>query len=201
MERIENWEKVEVKGINDFEGLKAGAYVCKIIDAREYTNENTGNKSLKVCVDICEGDYIDYFKKIYENNPNQDKKWDNNATKYLGLAESSLPFFKGFVTVVENSNAGYTWNWDEKTLKGKKVVGVFQPEEYTKQDGTTGVKIRLNSFRSIDKLDTIKVTKIKLLDGTFVDYSDYQEMKNQVKSVANDMFGSDIVTDELPFEI
>ena len=196
MEKIENWEKIEAKGINDFEGLKEGAYVCKILDAREYTSETTGNKSLKVCVDICDGEYKDYFKKIYENNPNEDKKWDNNATKYLGLSESSQPFFKGFITVVENSNKGYTWNWDEKTLKDKKIVGVFQPEEYEKQDGTIGVKIRLNSFRSIDKLDSIKVTKIKLLDGSFVEYDEYKNGK-KVSTTESDVV--EISDSELPF--
>lgn len=198
MEKIENWETMEVKGINDFVGLKEGAYICKILDAREYTSETTGNKSLKVCVDICDGEYKDYFKKIYENNPNEDKKWDNNATKYLGLAESSQPFFKGFITVVENSNKGYTWNWDEKTLKDKKVVGVFQPEEYEKQDGSIGVKIRLNSFRSIDKLDSIKVTKIKLLNGTFEDYNNY---KNSTNKVVNEVFDGNVTTDDVSFEI
>lgn len=195
MEKFNNWETMEAKGINDFVGLKEGAYICKILDAREYVSESTGNKSLKVSVDICEGEFKDYFKKLYDNNPNEDKKWDNNAVKYLGLNETSQPFFKGFITVVEGSNNGYKWNWDEKTLKDKKVVGVFQPEEYEKQDGTVGVKVRLNSFRSIDKLNEIKVTKIKKLDGSFVDYEDYKNNKTTSKE---DNF-IEISSSDLPF--
>lgn len=194
MEKFENWETMEAKGINDFVGLKEGAYICKILDAREHVSES-GNKSLKVSVDICEGDYKDYFKKLYENNNNQDKKWDNNAVKYFGLNDDSKPFFKGFITVVEGSNKGYSWNWDEATLKDKKVVGVFQPEEYQKQDGSIGVKIRLNSFRNIDKLDTIKVTKIKLLDGTYVDYNSYKPSTNSSSKVD----AIEIAEEMLPF--
>lgn len=203
MEKIENWEKIEAKGISDFVALKEGAYICKILNAEEYTSETTGNKSLKVYVDIDEGEFKDYFKKIYNNNSNQDKKWDNNAIKYLGLGENSQPFFKGFITIVENSNKNYVWNWDEETLKGKKVVGVFQPEEYEKQDGTVAVKVKLNSFRSIDKLNTIKVTKIKLLDGSFMEYEDY---KNRTKSYATideaiKDTNNNIDPNKIPFEI
>ena len=52
MERINNWDNIEAKGISDFVRLVAGGYVGIIKNAEEYTSETTGNKSLKVECDI-----------------------------------------------------------------------------------------------------------------------------------------------------
>jgi len=99
-----------------------------------------------------------------------------------------VALFKGFTTAVENSNPGYQWNWDEKSLVGKKLCGVFGLEEYEKQDGTVGVATKLIQFRSLNKLPEVQIPKVKLLDGTFVDYDDYQEIKNsqQIEVIKGD---------------
>ena len=58
------------------------------------------------------------------------------------------------------------------------MCGVFQYEEYEKQDGTRGIKVRLSKFRSLDKLKDIEVSdSIKMLDGSYVSYDDYMERK------------------------
>ena len=151
-------------------------------------------------VDIAKGEYKDYFKKRYDSNTAIDRKWDNNATKYLAFEGENTSFFKGFITTVENSNVGYKWNWDETTLRDKKIVGVFQYEQYEKQDGTKALKVRLTKFRSLDKLGEIEVSdSIKMLDGTYTSYDDYMEF---VENKANEIFGKDIVeisNDQLPF--
>lgn len=198
MEKINNWEKIEAKGISDFKKLPAGGYVGIIKNAEEYTSETTGNKSLKVECDIIEGEYKDYFQNNYNSNPNMDKKWDNNSTRYLGLAESSLPFLKGFLTAVENSNSGYKWNWDEKSLIGKKVGLVYQWEEYEKQDGSKGIKAKLNQFRSIDKINETRTDSIKLLNGGYMPYEDYNEVK-RIKEENNMSDFVEISDDSLPF--
>ena len=181
MEKIENWEKVEAKGMEDFKSLPIGAYECVIVGASIYKSEQSGKESFKVAVDIASGDYKDYFKKKYESNTNEDKKWDNNAVRYLAFEGDNISYFKGFITCVENSNKGYTWNWDENTLKGKKICGVFQYEEYEKQDGSKAVKVRLNRFRSIDKMKEIEVNdKVRLLNGKYMSIDDYNEKKEYV---------------------
>lgn len=198
MEKINNWEEIEARGINDFQRLVAGGYVGVIKNAEEHTSETTGNKSLKVECDIVEGEYKDYFQKNYDNNTNMDKRWDNNSTRYIGLGESSLPFFKGFITAVENSNSGYTWNWDEKSLVGKKIGLVYQWEEYEKQDGSTGVKVKLNQFRSVDKVNEARTDNIKLLNGGYMSYNDYNEVK-RTKQENNMSDFVEISDEEMPF--
>lgn len=203
MQRIENWETVEAKGMEDFKSLPIGAYECIIRGAKVHTNPQTGKESFKVAVDIASGEYKSYFQKRFDNNTNSDKKWDNNATRYLAFQGDNSAYFKGFITCVENSNPGYKWDWDETKLTNKKICGVFQYEEYKRQDGSRGVKVRLNKFRSLDKMKEIEVSdSVRMLNGSYMDIDDYNE-KNE-KSTAEEIFGSSIVeTDngDFPFEI
>ena len=183
MEKIKDFEKVEAKGMDDFKGLPIGAYECVIKDARINHNEITGKNTLKISVDIASGEYKDFFKKSYENDTRIDKKWNNNAVRYLAYEGENVSYFKGFLTIVENSNVGYKWNWEESTLIDKKLVGVFQYEEYEKQDGTKGIKVRLSKFRSLDKLKDIEVSdNIRKLDGSYVTYDEYMESKEDNKT-------------------
>ena len=199
MKKIENWNEIEAKGMDDFKALPIGAYECKIINAVENHNEQSGKTTLKVMVDIASGEYKDYFKKRYDSNTAIDRKWDNNATKFLAFEGENTSFFKGFITIVENSNIGYKWNWEESTLRDKKLVGVFQYEQYEKQDGTKALKVRLTKFRSLDKLGKIEVSdSVKLLDGSYVEYEEYTKSS---ADKAKDLFGSsvEVSSEDLPF--
>lgn len=197
MEIIKDFDKVEPKGMDDFKALPIGAYECVIKDARVNLNSESGKKTLKISVDIAKGEYQDYFLKRYTNNTNSDKKWDNNAVRYLGFEGDNVAYFKGFITSVENSNTGYKWNWDETTLKGKKICGVFQYEEYEKQDGSRAVKVRLNKFRSMDKMKDIEVSdSVRLLNGSYMSIDDYNELKEEK---TNDSIVTIVNDDDLPF--
>lgn len=198
MEPIKDFDKVEAKRMDDFRGLPIGAYECVIKDARLNHNEETGKNTLKISIDIASGEYKDYFLKAYETDTRIDRKWNNNAVRYLAYEGDNVAFFKGFITTIENSNVGYTWDWDETKLKGKKVCGVFQYEEYEKQDGTKGIKVRLSKFRSLDKLKDIEVSdSIKMLDGSYVSYDDYMERKEDKFADFKDCV--EINEEQLPF--
>jgi hypothetical protein len=196
MERIENWENVEAKGMEDFKALPIGAYECVIKEANIHKNEETQKESFKVSIDIASGEFKDYFKKRYDNSSFHPKKWDNNAIKYLAFKGDNVSYFKGFITCVENSNPGYKWDWDESKLTGKKICGVFQYEEYQKQDGSNAVKVRLNKFRSIDKIKETNDNlndSVRLLNGSYMSIDDYYEKKEQ-KNNSNPFSGlEDIV--------
>ena len=197
MERINNWNEVEAKGMDDFRGLPIGAYECVIKDAIINHNEQSGKDTVKVSVDIASGEYKHYFQKMYEADTRIDRKWNNNAVRYLAFTGDNVAYFKGFITTVENSNVGYTWDWDETKLKGKKVCGVFQYEEYEKQDGTKGVKVRLSKFRSLDKMKDIEVSdSVKLLDGTYVEYENYTK-KEESNDPFKDFGGTVEITDDI----
>lgn len=202
MEKIENWDSVEAKGMEDFKALPIGAYECVIVGAGIHESEQSGKKSFKVAVDIAKGEYKDYFKKRFDANTNMDKKWDNNAVRYLAFEGDNVSYFKGFITCVENSNTGYKWDWDETKLKGKKICGVFQYEEYEKQDGSKGVKVRLNKFRSLDKIKDITPNySVRLLNGSYMDIDEYNEKNEENTSSPLGEFENvvEITNEDLPF--
>lgn len=51
-------------------------------------------------------------------------------------------------------------------------------EEYESQAGELKTVNKLREFRSIDKVDNIKIPKVKKLDNSYVDYEEYINSKN-----------------------
>ena len=195
------WDKIEAKEFGDFETLELGGHEIVIMDAREYTSEFTGNTSLKISVDIAGNDkQKGYFKNQYDENTNNDKKWPSGSVKYLSLKDEQLTYLKGFITSLEKSNNNFKFNtkgnWEQ--LKGLKLAGQFGLEEYKDNEGNIKAATKLVQFRSLDKLNEIKIPKVKLLDGSFMEYEDY---KNRSINIANDK-SNDVVEinpDNLPF--
>ena len=194
----------EINIIEEYEKISLGGHKGIIMKAEEYTSDFSGKKSLKVYVDTASDDkQPEYFKKQYENDTRIDRKYPNGAIKYvpLGEEENQIKMLKSFITAYENSNnCQFDWNKDWEQLKGKKIGIIFGQEEYTSQDGTTKLATKLNQFRSIDKIDNIKIPKVKLLDGSYVDYEEYINSKNS----SNETFSNsgnvvEISSDSLPF--
>ena len=178
---LDEWNKVVPIEAGEFESLALGGHEVIIVDARLYTSDISNNTSLKVSIDIAGNDeQAGYFKRQFEENTLPDKKWSNSATKYLSLKKENLAYTKGFITSLEKSNNGFKFDMNKgwEQLKNLKCAGVFGLEEYTKQDGTIGTTIRLTQFRSIDKLNDIKIPRVKLINGTFIEYEKYDKNNN-----------------------
>ena len=198
------WETTEAKEFGEIERLELGGHELVILDAREYKSEISGNVSLKVSVDIGGKDkQKGFFQKQYDNNTLSERKWPTGGVKYMSLKDEQLGFLKGFITALEKSNPNFKFNtngtWEQ--LKGLKIAGQFGLEEYRKQDGDIGTATKLVQFRSLDKLNEIKIPKVKLLSGEMVEYDDYNERNDETKQL-NEMFGSGVVeirSEDLPF--
>jgi hypothetical protein len=176
------YEEVEVNEF-DYTPLELGGHKGIIKKVEEYTSTISGNTSLKVEVDTASDDkQPGYYQEQFDSNPNADKRWSNGATKYVSLKEEEncIKMLKAFITSVENSNNGFAYDWskDIDQLNGKKVGLIFGLEEYQDQEGKTKTATKLTQFRSIDKVDNAKVPKVKLLDGTFVEYEEYSKPNN-----------------------
>lgn len=173
---IDLWETTDPKEFGEFEVLELGGHELIIVDAEEYTSPVTDNTSLKVTVDIAGTDkQKGFFKKQYDENTNADKKWPSAGVKYLSLKDEQLAYLKGFITALEKSNKGFKFNvkGDWTQIKNLKIAGQFGLEEYEKQDKSIGTTTKLVQFRSLDKLKNIKIPRVKLVDGTMVDYEEY----------------------------
>ena len=198
------WETTEAKEFGESERLELGGHELVILDAREYKSEISGNVSLKVSVDIGGKDkQKGFFQKQYDNNTLSERKWPTGGVKYMSLKDEQLGFLKGFITALEKSNPNFKFNtkgtWEQ--LKGLKIAGQFGLEEYEKQDGDIGTATKLVQFRSLDKLNEIKIPKVKLLNGELMEYEEYKNRNDETHQL-NDLFGSGVVEisdDDMPF--
>lgn len=187
-----NWDAVEVMEF-DYNPIELGGHKGIIMKAEEYTSPQSGKTSLKVYVDTASDDkQPEYFTEQYKNDNRIDKRWSNSAIKYISLGEeeNQVKMLKAFITAYENSNnCKFDWNKDWDQLKGKKIGLVFGQEEYTSQDGTIKLATKLNQFRSIDKVDNVQIPKIKLLNGTYVEYENYakREQNNPIQDFENNV--------------
>jgi len=57
------------------------------------------------------------------------------------------------IVAFEKSNPGYQWNWDEKSLVGRKVVIVFREEEYLDASTEMRTTVKPDEFHSIEALE------------------------------------------------
>ena len=145
LKKPNNWESVEAYS-GGFPKLPVDGYIIKIEDVKIKTSDR-GFEYLEILFDISEGKYKDYFHKEYDAN-------DFDNAKYKGVFRQGTPknsdraasFFKGMVTAIEDSNPGYKWDWDEKSIVGKSAGCIFRSEEW-EYNGKTG--FRTTPFRIV----------------------------------------------------
>ena len=191
-----NYDEIQVN--QEFERLELGGHKGIIKSVEEYTSTISGNTSLKVEVDTAIDDkQPNYFQKQYDENTNADKRWSSSGTKYVSLKqdENCIKMLKAFITSVENSNNGFTYDWnkDVDQLKGKKVGLVFGLEEYENDKGETKTATKLTQFRSIDKVDNAKIPNVRLLNGSYIEYDKYNS--NTTTNNSNPFEGLDDVVE------
>jgi hypothetical protein len=152
----------------DFERLPAGGYVCDIKAAR--VEPGKYGEQMLICLDISEGDKARFFGKMYERKKQRDiaAKWP--CVFYQSTTDrdgNTNGFFKGLISAVEKSNAGYTWDWDERKLMGKKVGFLFREEEFIgQQDGKPHTIVKPFQARSVDVIrEGVPVPEPKPLSG------------------------------------
>lgn len=171
MEKIEGYETAQAL-TGEYERLKPGGYICKIIAAKEEKSKS-GNRMLTLALDIDEGEHKGFFMKRFEElksektNPNQEVKYPSAAIYHQMLEgnDRAIGFLKGLMTSLEASNPNFKWNWDEKKLVGLKCGAIFGEEEYEKMDGSIGVSCKVKFIRTIKCIqeNNFKVPELKKL--------------------------------------
>ena len=181
----------------EFAGVKAGGYICEIIDSKVEQSKK-GNDMLVLAIDIAEGDYKGFFAKQFEERKNNAKspekavKYPNNAVIRCVLSgENWINRFKGIITSIEKSNEGFNWkscNGDESKLKGLMVGAIFSEEEYERLDGSVGTAVKVHHLRSVDAIKNgdYKIPNIKKLPSKGEAFEDFMSL-------------TDSNSEELPF--
>lgn len=157
IKKFNDYDSIQV-----FEGgpqLEPGGYELKIIGAR--VEQFTSCEILKVAFDIINNEqFAGFYKQRFEaaKLQNADAKWSGVFDVFIPKDDGSeldgytKQAFKRFITSVERSNNGYTWNWEESSLKGKTFGGLFGREEFQTKDGKLKFAVKCRFPRSIDSI-------------------------------------------------
>lgn len=162
MKPIPNFDKIQAYMAST--QLPIGGYVLKILDVRYDLGQNGTSDRIVVAFDITEGDYAGFFKKKYEADMNEDKKWKGTTTLYAPKEDGSKQDewtarkLKTFTNALEDSNTGYKWDWEENKWKGLIVGGVFG-EVFSVIDGH---EIKYTTFKGAYSADNIRSGNFKI---------------------------------------
>lgn len=183
MKPINNYANIQAS-TGEFLRPTAGGYIIRILDVTDVPLDATTGKGdyLKIDYDICEGEFANYYK---EANKRFGGEWYANFIR--SYKEKALGMFKHFTNCIEESNAGFEWNWNESELIGKKIGVTMQEEEYRKSDGSIGVRLRVKDIKTVKQIaeGDFKVPERKTVErpASANAYTDFEE----------------ITTDDLPF--
>ena len=137
------------------EVLPVGGYVCNILSAKE--EQYDWGSRLAIAIDVIEGAFTGFFKRDFDNNDREDKKWRGiyrvNIPNDDGSDQDNWTKrkFGNFIWAVEQSNPGYTWDWNEKSLKGKKIGVIYRNREW-EMNGRTGWTTEAGGSTSVDDI-------------------------------------------------
>ena len=173
-----------VEEAKEFERVVPGGYVCGITKVTDVPDQ----EYLMIEYDIAEGPKKNYYRQLNEAKG----FWGGKFVK--SYKEKALPFFKGFITAVENSNPGYCWDNNELNLKRKLIGLVLGEEEYRKHDGSVGKRLYVDQIHSVDKIRSLdyRIPELKRLAASTV-------IEPAVFSAATCCDFENVEDDEVPF--
>lgn len=166
--RFKDYEST--KAYTEIPQLPKGGYIVKILSAE--VKENSNGQYVQLACDIAEGEYKDFYKRDYNNQQGEDKKWHcyyllnvpkDDGTERDGWTKRR---FKTVITALEESNPKFHFDWDEKKLKGLVVGGLFNLREYEKNDGSVGTATNLAQMCDVESIHngTFRMPNDKLLN-------------------------------------
>ena len=138
-----NLQNVEAKASGNVPTVEPGGYICRIMNVVDKPDK----ECLMIDLDIAAGPYKDYYQDLVARAG----FW--GCTMYWSYKENNLPYFKGNVTSVEESNKGYTFSdQNENALIGKLVGAVFGEEEYMSNSGEVKCNVKPRFLCSVQRI-------------------------------------------------
>jgi hypothetical protein len=171
MKRIDNWESITpVTGGS--EQLPAGVYKVGIVSAMAGTTQK-GQEKLVLALEITDGEYQGIFSRKFKvkKQYNEQAQWP--CLFHQVTEGDSVGRYKGLIMAIEASNPGYTWDFDETTLKKKACACIFREEEFIGQDGKIHTNTKPYSIIAIEDMDRATVPEKKCIEQSSTgNYSD-----------------------------
>lgn len=147
MEKPNDYDQAEAKKQGgDFPQPPVGGHILKVVKAEE-GKSSKGRPMLTLFLDIAEGEFANHYTELSE-------KLDKDAylRQYQLLDGDAVPYFKGMVELFEFCNQGFKFNFDEKTLVGKKIGANLREEEYRDKENNVKTGLKIGYFASIEEV-------------------------------------------------
>lgn len=161
MKKIENYENVQASS-GEFARPGAGGYVCLITNVEDVpmdSKEKGKGDYLIIQFDIIQGEFTGYYSELHT------KKgfWGGSMAK--SYKETALGMFKHFTNCVEESNAGYKWDFNEQSLCGKMIGLVFGEEEYLNNENKVRTRTYVKDVKTVEQIKNgdFKIPELKRL--------------------------------------
>lgn len=146
--------------LNNYRELPPGGYVARVLKAEE-RQTGTGKPMLVVALDICDGEYSNYFMNLFRDRKKNSQnplmvKYPNGGMAYIVTLDSegkTRRQFKSFTTSIEESGGHIVWGDGFcKSIEGATVGVLFGREEYEGNDGKNHWTTKPFFFRSVDRI-------------------------------------------------
>lgn len=174
--------------------LPKGLYIAKIKKARVDGAEP--DQQLVLRVDICEGEYTGYYTSRYNSEKAAGGQYEvkykgdfriqipNSANPRREHPEWDLSKFNNAIWAIEDSNDGFHWGWEEKSLEGL----------------TVGINVRQGTFNgspytSIGRLESVK----RIRDGRCKVMQDMAPRSSGEATVTAAPTFTPVEDDDIPF--
>lgn len=199
-----------IKKFNDYETtqsysnstrLPEGGYVLKIENVRHEPGQNGNSDRIEVLFDVLEGEQKAFFRSNYESQTGEDKKWKGRTTIYCPKDDGSEQDkwtkrrFKTIMEHFEDSNSGYTWNWDEQSLKGRLIGGIFGEINTVIE----GKQISYTGLRFTETVENIRNGKFKVPDPQYKNGATQTGKTSVQKTDENGFVNVSAGEEEIPF--
>lgn len=188
MEKPSNYDSAKAETRGEFKKIPAGGHILGIVGVE---NGKTSAQSkggvrnqLILSLDIAEGEFKNEYRKMTE-------KFGKPCylKSYLPYEGTDVPFFKGAITSIEKTN-GFLWNWDERTLVGKKVGANLREKEYINKNGELKTILEVAYLCSSDTIkEGVAVLPVKTAT----------QAPAQSHATTADSFANGFNNDDLPF--
>lgn len=202
MKKINDFDKVQEVTSGTFPRIPDGAYIVGV----KKVEDVPGKEFLRMELDICKGEYKNFWQKQYDADKRDPKYWPRDGVLVRSYKQQALGFFKGFITAITKSNKNFTWNWNEQDLKNKVFGICIGTEEYQKNNGNIGTRPYIASVHSVDAIEKgdFTIPALKTLDPSKatntkkeeVFFDPFSEEAQQEKTETSNPFSD---ADENPF--
>ena len=86
MKKIDNFDKIQENG-GGFKRIPDGAYIVGI----KKVTDNPEKKYLRLELDVCKGEYKNWYQKLYDADKRETKYWPRDGVLVRSYSDKALP--------------------------------------------------------------------------------------------------------------